>query len=98
MPAEQRIPTSGTLLEDGEVKVIGDEPRNTGKIRSLQRKLYCKAKAEPAFRFYCPSMNFAISSITIMGPNSERVSKGYVRVFKRAKSGCEYMVARLRFD
>jgi RNA-directed DNA polymerase len=22
------------------------------KIRSLQRKLYCKAKAEPAFRFY----------------------------------------------
>jgi RNA-directed DNA polymerase len=23
-----------------------------GKIRSLQRKLYCKAKAEPAFRFY----------------------------------------------
>ena len=23
-----------------------------GKIRTLQRKLYCKAKAEPAFRFY----------------------------------------------
>src|SRR5689334_10003210 len=22
------------------------------KIRSLQRKLYCKAKAEPAYRFY----------------------------------------------
>src|SRR5260370_3845220 len=22
------------------------------KIRTLQRKLYCKAKAEPAFRFY----------------------------------------------
>ena len=22
------------------------------QIRSLQRKLYCKAKAEPAFRFY----------------------------------------------
>ena len=22
------------------------------KIRSLQRKLYCKAKAEPAFQFY----------------------------------------------
>ena len=22
------------------------------RIRSLQRKLYCKAKAEPAFRFY----------------------------------------------
>lgn len=22
------------------------------KIRSFQRKLYCKAKAEPAFRFY----------------------------------------------
>ncbi len=22
------------------------------RIRNLQRKLYCKAKAEPAFRFY----------------------------------------------
>jgi RNA-directed DNA polymerase len=22
------------------------------KIRNLQRKLYCKAKADPAFRFY----------------------------------------------
>ena len=22
------------------------------KIRNLQRKLYCKAKAEPTFRFY----------------------------------------------
>ena len=39
-------------FEDGEVKVIGDEPDNTDRIRTLQRKLYRKAKAEPAFRFY----------------------------------------------
>ena len=32
--------------------MIGDEPDNTMSIRSLQRKLYCKAKAEPAYRFY----------------------------------------------
>ena len=27
-------------------------PVTPNKIRTLQRKLYCKAKAEPAFRFY----------------------------------------------
>ena len=32
--------------------MIGDEPGNTREIRTLQRKLYRKAKAEPAFRFY----------------------------------------------
>ena len=33
--------------------MIGDEPANTRKkIRTLQRKLYLKAKAEPDFRFY----------------------------------------------
>jgi uncharacterized protein (DUF3084 family) len=34
-------------FDDGEVKVIGDEPDTPEKIRALQRKLYCKAKAEP---------------------------------------------------
>ena len=27
-------------------------PEAPDKIRNLQRKLYCKAKAEPAYRFY----------------------------------------------
>jgi RNA-directed DNA polymerase len=27
-------------------------PITPDEIRNLQRKLYCKAKAEPAFRFY----------------------------------------------
>ena len=51
MPAEGRALTSGVLLTEGGA-VIGDEPGNTEKIRELQRKLYRKAKAEPAYRFY----------------------------------------------
>ena len=33
-------------FEDGEVKVIGDEPTNTEKHRVLQRKLCREAKEE----------------------------------------------------
>jgi RNA-directed DNA polymerase len=32
--------------------VIGEEPANTLKLRTLHRKLYGKANTEPAFRFY----------------------------------------------
>ena len=38
--------------EEGKDAVIGDEPDNTEKIRTLQSKLYRKAKEEPDFRFY----------------------------------------------
>src|SRR5271165_600482 len=39
-------------FEDGEVKVIGKSLQTPTRIRILQRKLYRKAKAEPAYRFY----------------------------------------------
>jgi RNA-directed DNA polymerase len=40
-------------LEEGEVRtVIGKRLETPEKIRSLQKKLYVKAKAEPDFRFY----------------------------------------------
>jgi hypothetical protein len=39
-------------FEDGEVKVIGESLTTPTTIRTLQRNLYRKAKAEPAFRFY----------------------------------------------
>ncbi len=39
-------------FEEGDVKMIGREPPTPEKIRNLQRKLYGRAKAEPAFRFY----------------------------------------------
>jgi RNA-directed DNA polymerase len=39
-------------FEDGGVKVIGKSLQTPIRIRSLQRKLYRKAKAEPAYRFY----------------------------------------------
>ena len=39
-------------LEEGEVRtVIGKRLETPEKIRSLQKKLYVKAKAEPDFRF-----------------------------------------------
>jgi RNA-directed DNA polymerase len=52
MPVEQRTLTSGALLKmerEGRLAMSLETP---DKIRNLQRKLYCKAKAEPAFRFY----------------------------------------------
>ena len=52
MPLEQRTLTSGALLKmerEGRLAMSLETP---DKIRNLQRKLYCKAKAEPAFRFY----------------------------------------------
>src|SRR5271169_5597631 len=51
-PAEGRTLTSGalsTMARKGRLTMSLEKP---DKIRSLQRKLYCKAKAEPACRFY----------------------------------------------
>jgi RNA-directed DNA polymerase len=39
-------------FEEGEVTVIGKSLQTPIRIRSLQRKLYRKAKAEPGYRFY----------------------------------------------
>ena len=50
-------------FEDGEVKVIGKSLKTPIRIRSLQRKLYRKAKAEPAYRFYMHSTTkFAVKT------------------------------------
>ncbi len=40
-------PDFWSAFEDGEDRVIGDEPATPEKIRILQRKLYGKSKAEP---------------------------------------------------
>ena len=51
MPAEGRGLTSG-CLEGAEEEEIGVSLQTPERVRRLQRKLYVKAKEEPAFRFY----------------------------------------------
>jgi RNA-directed DNA polymerase len=49
---EGKDPDFRCAFEDGEVMGrLAMNLQTPDKIRSLQRKIYCKAKAEPAFRF-----------------------------------------------
>jgi RNA-directed DNA polymerase len=52
MSAEGRPLTSGALLKEARRGRLAMSLETPEKIRSFQRKLYCNAKAEPAFRFY----------------------------------------------
>src|ERR671926_1429014 len=52
MPAEGRALTSGALSMTARRRRLAMSLATPEQIRSLQRKLYLKAKAEPAFRFY----------------------------------------------
>src|SRR3954464_4159211 len=52
MPAEGRTLTSGVLSTVVGRRCWGGSLQTPERIRTLQRKLYRKAKAEPAFRFY----------------------------------------------
>src|ERR1700722_11589593 len=52
MPVEGRALTSGALSKSAKSGGLAMSLTTPERIRSLQRKLYCKAKAEPAFRFY----------------------------------------------
>ena len=52
MPVEGRALTSGALSKRREDRGLAVSLATPEKIRTLQRKLYVKAKAEPEFRFY----------------------------------------------
>src|SRR5271166_3813954 len=52
IPAEERALTSDALSKTARRGRLAMSLETPEKIRNLQRKLYCKAKAEPAFRFY----------------------------------------------
>jgi len=52
-PAEEGALTSDALSMFVRNGLLCDEVRSSpDKIRTLQRKLFCKAKAEPSYRFY----------------------------------------------
>jgi RNA-directed DNA polymerase len=52
MPVEGRTFTSGVLSKELRAGRLAMSLQTPVRIRMLQRKLYCKAKAEPDYRFY----------------------------------------------
>src|SRR3974390_3949976 len=52
MLVEGRAFTSGALSKEPRTGRLAMSLQTPAKIRTLQRKLYCKAKAEPEYRFY----------------------------------------------
>src|SRR6201985_348172 len=52
MPVEGRAFTSGVLSNEPRAGRLAMSLQTPTKIRTFQRKLYCKAKAEPEYRFY----------------------------------------------
>src|ERR1019366_7538161 len=73
------------------------------KIRNLQRKLYCKAKAEPAFRFYLLCDKICREDILVHAYRLARVNAGAPGVdgmtFARIEEqGLEAWLAGLRAE
>src|SRR5260370_16542787 len=73
------------------------------KIRSLQRKLYCKAKAEPTFRFYLLYDKICREDILVHAYRLARVNAGAPGVdgmtFSRiGEQGLEAWLAAFRPD
>jgi len=52
MLVEGRVFTSGVLSKEPRAGRLTMSLQTPAKIRTLQRKPYCKAKAEPEYRFY----------------------------------------------
>ena len=101
MPVEQRALTSGALSKKDKGGRLAMSLKTPEKIRSLQRKLYCKAKAEPRSASMCSTTRIHRADILLHAYRLARANAGApgvdgVTFAQIEEAGLEVWLAGLR--